>query len=437
MNHHSVHQAYDQCLEKMFALHRFGIKLGLSTIRAILKSLGDPQRAYPCIHVAGTNGKGSIAASLASILKAAGCRVGLFTSPHLVRFNERIQINLQPIANQRVVELFEAIANAHHGKREPTFFEFSTAMAFCEFAHQKCDWAVIETGMGGRLDATNLIRPRISIISNISLEHKAYLGDTLAQIAAEKGGIIKTRVPVVTGARQRQVLQVLEKIAGDKNAPLYRRGKEFRIRRLPGGRFDYLGIHHQWPGMTAGLIGPHQQDNAALVLAACEILQTRKVDLPPEAIRTGLEQARWPGRMEVVSTSPLVILDGAHNLDAARVLGEYLRRDLEGRRLTLVVGILDDKPYPAMLRCLVPPCSRVIITRPKINRALAPEKLAAVAKAMIADVTVISDVGQAVREAMAGAAATDVICVAGSLYVVGEAKAALERATPFQPAKMA
>jgi dihydrofolate synthase/folylpolyglutamate synthase len=437
MDNQRAHITYDQCIEKMFALHRFGIKLGLATIRAILKALGDPQRAYPCIHVAGTNGKGSIASSLASILKAAGFRVGLYTSPHLIRFNERIQINHEPIADQRVAELYEAVVKAHHGRREPTFFEFSTAMAFCEFAHQKCDWAVVETGMGGRLDATNLIRPRISVISNISLEHKAYLGQTLAQIAAEKGGIIKAKVPVVTGVRQRAVFKVLEKIAADKHAPIYRKGKEFRIRRLSDGRFDYFGIHHNWRDFLCGLIGPHQQDNAALVLAACEILQGRNVDLSLEAIRTGLEQARWPGRLEKVSTSPLVLLDGAHNLDAARVLGEYLGRELKDRKITLVVGILDDKPFAAMLKSLIPACSRVIITQPKINRALDPNKLAAVARSMIADVTVIADVGKALHKAMAEAEPADAVCVAGSLYVVGEARAALAQAHPSPSAKIA
>ena len=188
----------------MYGLRRFGIKMGLSTIRKILSGLGNPQNTYACIHVAGTNGKGSVASSLASILNQAGYKTGLYTSPHLVNFNERIQINSRPISNANVLASYKAISRVHHGDREPTFFEFATIMAFYEFASRKVDWAIIETGMGGRLDATNIILPRVSIITNISLEHRDYLGDTLEQISGEKAGIIKPRTPVITGIRQKK-----------------------------------------------------------------------------------------------------------------------------------------------------------------------------------------------------------------------------------------
>ena len=184
----------------MYGLRRFGIKLGLTTIRKILKELGNPQQGYACIHVAGTNGKGSVASSLASILCQSGYKTGLYTSPHLVRFNERIQVNNRPISNKDVVAAYEAVRQVNFGRREPTFFEFATAMALYEFGRQQVDWAVIETGMGGRLDATNVIQPELSIITNISLEHRDYLGDTLSRIASEKAGIIKRRKPVVTVA---------------------------------------------------------------------------------------------------------------------------------------------------------------------------------------------------------------------------------------------
>ena len=188
----------------MYGFQRFGIKLGLSTIKKILGGLGDPQDTFTCIHVAGTNGKGSVASSLATILRCSGYKTGLYTSPHLVRFNERIQVNNRPITNEKVVASYRAVNDAHFGKRNPTFFEFTTAMALFEFAAQKVDWAVIETGMGGRLDATNIINPALSIITNISLEHREYLGNTLAQIAVEKAGIIKNRTPLVTGIRQKK-----------------------------------------------------------------------------------------------------------------------------------------------------------------------------------------------------------------------------------------
>ncbi|MBW2513579.1 MAG: bifunctional folylpolyglutamate synthase/dihydrofolate synthase, partial [Deltaproteobacteria bacterium] len=208
----------------MYSLRRFGIKLGLSTIRGILKKLGNPHNHFGCIHVAGTNGKGSIASGIASILNAAGYRTGLYTSPHLISFNERIGIDGRHISNARVVAAYQAVKNVHHGSREPTFFEFATAMALYDFDREGIDWAVIETGMGGRLDATNIVRPAVSVISNLSLEHQDYLGGTLAQIAAEKGGIIKKGIPVVTGVRQPGALSVLNDIAAAKSAPVFRLG---------------------------------------------------------------------------------------------------------------------------------------------------------------------------------------------------------------------
>ena len=247
--------SYNSCLESMYGLRRFGIKMGLSTIKTILSGLGNPQNTYACIHVAGTNGKGSVASSLASILNQAGYKTGLYTSPHLVRFNERIQVNNRPISNRNVVASYNTIKKAHHGDREPTFFEFATIMAFYEFARQKVDWAIIETGMGGRLDATNIIRPRVSIITNISLEHRDYLGDTLEQISGEKAGIIKTRTPVITGIRQKKAIAVVKNKAAEKSAPLFRFGKDFKVRRNKSGTFSYQGIETNWKNLQTGLSG--------------------------------------------------------------------------------------------------------------------------------------------------------------------------------------
>ena len=418
---------YQNCLKSMYGLRRFGIRLGLSAIRKILAGLGNPQNAFACIHVAGTNGKGSVASALASILTRAGYKTGLYTSPHLMDFNERIQVNGRPISNNRVVDSYRAIKKVHSANREPTFFEFATVMAFHEFARQKVDWAIIETGMGGRLDATNIIRPRLSIITNISLEHRDYLGNTLSQISAEKAGIIKYRTPLVTGIRQKIALSVVEEKAAEKSAPLYRFGRDFRVRRNASGDFSYFGIGSTWHHMKTGLTGRHQVDNAALVLAACEVVSKRAPKLLPEHIRTGLVQNRWPGRLEVVSENPTIILDGAHNFIAARNLARFLSTQLSKRNITMVIGILDDKPYRAMLNCLLPTADRVILTRAKINRAMEPEQLEPVAKNLCPAVTIMPDVKQALKQAVKTAAPDDVICVAGSLYVVGEAKDALDR----------
>ncbi len=419
---------YNDCLEAMFSLRRFGIKLGLSTIRNILKGLGNPQNSFACIHVAGTNGKGSIASALSSILHLAGYRVGLYTSPHLVKFNERICINNQPVPDDNVVESYMAVKNVYSGGREPTFFEYSTAMAFNEFGRQKVDWAVIETGMGGRLDATNIIKPVLSRISNISVEHSMYLGNTIAQIAFEKAGIIKRSVPVVTGAKQKRAVSVIEEVAGKRSAPFYRFGDAFRVRRNKDGTFTYFGIDNTWRNLSTGLLGNYQVDNAALALASCEVLIKKEIaGISLEHIKRGLAQNRWPGRLEVVATSPLVLLDGAHNLIAARNLAKFLSNNMADRKITLVVGILDDKPYKAMLRSLLPVCSNIILTKAKIDRALPPEKLYPVASSVVKDVTIIPDVGKAVKHAVETASPRDVVCIAGSLYVVGEAKEALAK----------
>jgi len=418
--------SYHSCLKKMYGLRRFGIKLGLSTIKEILSGLRNPQNTYACVHVAGTNGKGSVASSLASILTQAGYKTGLYTSPHLVDFNERIQINNRPISNSNVVASYNSIRNARSGEREPTFFEFATVMAFFEFARQKVDWAVIETGMGGRLDATNIIRPRVSIITNISLEHREYLGNTLKQISGEKAGIIKPRTPVITGIRQKKALAVIENKAAEKSAPLFCLGKDFKVRRSAAGTFSYHGMEANWQGLQTGLAGSHQVDNAALVLAACEILIQNGEKLSLDIIKVGLIKNRWPGRLEIVSTEPRIILDGAHNFIAARNLARFLSAHFAGRNLTMVIGILDDKPYHAMLKCLLPTANRVILTRAKINRALEPEKLEALAKKMVPKVIINADVEQAINFAIDTSSPDDVICVAGSLYVVGEAKQALE-----------
>jgi len=372
----------------MYRLRRFGIILGLDTIRHILVGLKNPQDRFKTIHVAGTNGKGSISSALATILKLAGYKVGLYTSPHLVRFNERICINGAEISDENVVKAYQAVRKVHTGDREPTFFEFSTAMAFYEFGRQKVDWAVIETGMGGRMDATNIIMPEVSIISNISLEHQSYLGNTISEIAGEKAGIIKKNIPVITGVSQKAAISALNEAAEKNSAPLYLFRKDFRVRRNKDGSFHYFGIQNQWKTMRTALSGSYQVDNAALVLGASEILNQSGANLSEDIIRQGLSENRWAGRLEVVRTSPYVILDGAHNLDAAKHLAAFLSGQLSGKNITLVVGILDDKPYEAMMAALLPVCKKVIITQPDIDRAMPPKKLYDIAKLGVKRVTI-------------------------------------------------
>lgn len=417
----------------MYALRRFGIKLDLNVISGILKGLGHPQNHFKSVHIAGTNGKGSIAASLATILKHAGYRVGLFTSPHLVRFNERIQVNGHQITNDHLVDAYSAVTTAHQGPREATFFEITTAMALYEFARKKVDLAVIETGLGGRLDATNIILPLVTIISNISIEHRQYLGNTLAEIAAEKAGIIKSKIPVVTAVRQSKAIAVIEKTAAKRSAPCYRLGHAFRIRRGKKDRFSYYGLDAVWRDLKTNLAGDQQPENAALALAACELLTRRDIPVKETDIRQGLQKIHWPARLEIVSTDPFILFDGAHNLAAARKLALYLAKRLNNRRMTLVIGILDDKPYRAMLALLAPLADHLVITRASIDRALPPEKLAKTASKYVQKITVKPTVASALQYALETTDEGDAIVVAGSLYVVGEAMAYLNNDRPPDP----
>jgi dihydrofolate synthase/folylpolyglutamate synthase len=286
---------------------------------------------------------------------------------------------------------------------------------------------VIETGMGGRLDATNIINPDLCIITNISLEHREYLGDTLREIAAEKAGIVKTGVPVVTGVRQKEAASEIYAAAAKKGASVYRLGHDFRVQRRDTKTFTYRGIDAVWSGLQTSLAGDFQFDNVALTLAACEILAREKLALTETCIRAGLANTRWPGRLERISETPYILLDGAHNLMAARRLADYLTHHLAGRKIVLVVGILSDKPYRAMLKSLVPACRRVVVTRAKTSRALPPETLLPVIEEMTDQVRVVATVDEAVAHAVETAAADEAVCIAGSLYVVGEAKSALAR----------
>lgn len=424
---------YPECLEYMYGLRRFGIILSLETIEEILRRLGNPQDTFQSIHIAGTNGKGSIASTLDSILRASGKRIGLYTSPHLVRFNERIRINGEPISDQDVIASHEAVKKAVSGVREPTFFEYTTAMAFYYFALNGVDWGVIETGMGGRLDATNVITPVVSVISNVSLEHQAYLGKTLSQIAFEKSGIIKHEIPAVSGIRQPGALSVIQKIALEKGSPLFRLGKDFRFRRNRNSTFTYFGIKETWTDMKSSLIGDYQTENASLSLAACEVLNSTGVPLSLETIRTGMAQTRWPGRLEIVSKKPLVVLDGAHNLMAAKNLARFLLKNMKGRKITLVIGILNDKPFKKMLDLLIPTAHQVILTQAEIDRALPPEILLKEAGKSHSRIKVVKNVEEAFCYALQTTEPDDAICVAGSLYVVGEVKRAIEKNSSLLP----
>ncbi len=422
--------AYQECLDKIYKLGRFGIKLELDTILNILRFLNHPQKNYQVVHVAGTNGKGSTATYIAAILRQAGFKTGLYTSPHLIRFNERIMVNEDPISDEDVVKAYEAVNAVDIGKRKATFFEIATAMGFYHFSQKDVDWAVIETGMGGRFDATNIVLPKISVITNLSIEHTEYLGSTIQALAREKGGIIKENTPLVTAVSQPSGIAVLKKLAKEKSAPVYEFKKDFSIKKDPRKpTYTYKGIGQTFKSLTKPLPGDHQRENLSLALAACEIIfkqlnpSDRRHRLSMDIVTKGLESARWPGRLEHIRKNPLVILDGAHNLHASQVLKKHLSATLDGKKLTLVVGILDDKPHEKMLENLVACADRVIITKARIDRSLPPETLQkTIQKLSNVPVSIIENVGEAVTHAVETTDKKDAVCIAGSLYVAGEAK---------------
>ncbi|MBC8438853.1 MAG: bifunctional folylpolyglutamate synthase/dihydrofolate synthase [Deltaproteobacteria bacterium] len=426
--------AYQKCLDKIYKLGRFGIKLELDTILNILKILNNPQKNYRLVHVAGTNGKGSTATYIASILQKAGFKTGLYTSPHLVKFNERISINGKQISNDQIVAVYEAVHAADIGKRKATFFEIATAMGFYHFSKENVDWAVIETGMGGRFDATNVINPQVSVITNLSIEHTEYLGNTIKDLAKEKGGIIKQSTPVVIGISQPSGLVVIKQLAKEKSSDLFIYKKDFSTRKNPNqNTYTYTGLNKNFHRLIKPLPGDHQKENLSLALAACELIfeklkmTDKKYNFNETLVQEGLLLAKWPGRLEYVRQNPLVIIDGAHNLMAARMLGKYLSSTLKNRRLTLVIGILDDKPYEKMLKSLVPCAQHIIITKAKINRSLDPSVLKEAAQRFTTcPVTIIEDVKEAVTHAIETSNAEDAICIAGSLYVAGEAREKFE-----------
>lgn len=415
-------------IDYLYSLEKHGIKPGLERASALLSALGNPQDSFRSIHVAGTNGKGSVSSMTASVLKEAGFRTGLYTSPHLVKFNERITVSGKTISGNELIEAAREVKTASKkaGLSDVTFFEFTTAMAFLHFRKKKAEFAVIETGMGGRLDATNLIIPMVSVITNIALDHTAWLGSTIKEIAAEKAGIIKPGAPVVTGVAQRTALSVIKAAAKKASAPLYIMGKDFHAEGECAS-FSYSGLSGGLTGVKLTLSGAHQVGNAALALAAIEILRAQGVSITERAIRKGLREAAWPGRFEILSRRPLVVLDGAHNPDGAASLKNALS-SLKKKRLILVIGIMSDKDMDGILKELVPASDLVIATRPKGERSATLSVLMQAASRYGKPVAGIEAVKDACKKALSLASTTDCVCVSGSLFTVGEAREYLLRA---------
>ena len=371
-------KSYQKALDDLYALNRHGIKLGLDPTREVLRRLGNPHHRFVSFHIGGTNGKGSSAVQVATVLQAAGYRVGLYTSPHLSEFGERIRVQGVNIPAARVVELTHQIQVLAGATLSLTFFEFTTAMAFQYFSKEHIDVGVIEVGLGGRFDATNVLDPLGVLITNIASDHEQYLGNTLASIAYEKAGIVKKGGTVVLGPMPDSPRQVIESFTQEQRAHPYRWDKEFFITKEIEQKFGYQGSHWSFPGLSCSLNGDHQILNAACAVALLEVGALKGLKVSESAIRRGLATVHWEGRLETVSHAPPIVLDGAHNAASAQVLFSYLAKKLQTlshARLILVVGMMKDKDHRAFLEVLSPLADYLIFTSASLPRAASPRAL--------------------------------------------------------------
>lgn len=427
-------------LERLFARRRLGIKPGLDSVQRLLEVLDHPEARLAAVHVAGTNGKGSVCAMLASILAAAGCRTGCFTSPHLVRFNERFRVDGEMVDDATLATLMDRVEQAaetveQSGAPPVTFFECAAVMAFEHFRMRGVSLAVLETGMGGRLDATNVVTPAVAVITRIAMDHAAYLGDDIATIAGEKGGIIKPGRPVVIGAMPDEARNALVQIAHRCGAPLRDASASVGIDLvdcgLDGMRVKIETASTSLSRVHVPLVGEHQLENIALAVAVCEVLRD-DVQLPvaDEAVRDGLRSVHWSGRLQVLDKAPPLLVDGAHNPDAARALARSLRRLLGKRPIGMILGMCEDKHIRATLRELGVLKPRLWTVALENARGLPADELCGLARSAGLHAVPIEALPAAVTEAMEWARQEGgAVCVAGSLFLVGEVLAAREAGT--------
>ncbi len=420
--------SYDNIIDYLYSLQSVGIKLGLDNIRQLLERLGEPHMDLRSIHIAGTNGKGSTAAMAASMLQSAGERVGLFTSPHLLSFTERIRVSGKEVTEAEVVELAQKVRDAAQGLN-PTFFEVVTAMAFVHFREQKAGWAVVETGLGGRLDSTNVISPEVSVITPISMDHMEFLGTTLEEVAAEKAGIIKNGVPVVSAPQAPEVLAVLISTAARHDAELSLLGEDFTFQlknaTTSGVSLTYTDDELRLPDIEVPLAGEYQAANAAVAVRAFSLaMKDLKKEAVARAARQGAKRLKWPGRLELVAHDPPVYVDGAHNPAASSALaGELLMRPVAPPEKTvLVIGVMKDKDVKGLVRPLLALAGEIICTAPAYGRATSAGELAAVVASLGHEGRAVTGVKRALDEARATG---KTVLVTGSFYTAGEALEAL------------
>ena len=417
--------------EYLFALEERGIKFGLANIRYLLDTVDNPQLKYLTVHVAGTNGKGSVVAFVSSVLRKAGFKVGRYTSPHLIDFSERIVVDEVPISDSELdtlirqfIPVAERMAQIE-GLERPTYFEFGTAIAFQHFSEKRVDFAVVETGLGGRLDSTNVLQPEVIAITSIDMDHAQYLGDSIPQIAFEKAGIIKQGVLVVTAARDPEAIEVIGTKCRETGSRLFVHGVDFNHTiepaEFPFQKMDFTSSFGSLDGLAVPLAGAYQGENAAVSAMMCQILSKPFPQITEQTIRDGFAATRWPCRLELVRKEPPTIIDGGHNPAAALRVRDELKSLFPGKQIVLILAVSGDKDAEGIVSALAPVTSKIIVTRYSLPRSMSAENLCEIARRFSDNCVLEPNLERAIARADAEATENTVILIAGSLYLAGEA----------------
>lgn len=430
---------YSEALSYIHNTYKFGSKLGLENIKDLLELMGNPHKDLRFIHVAGTNGKGSTSSFINSILIEEGYNVGLFTSPYIEEFTERIRINGNNIPKEDLAEVTEIVKSKvevmlSHGKQHPTEFEIVTAIALLYYKIKEVDYVVLEVGLGGRLDSTNVIENTlVSVITPIALDHTEYLGDSLDKIAYEKAGIIKRNSCVVAHPQDKEAMKVIETIVCERESIL----TIAPIDTITVKKYDEFGINfdvklegEECSDYSIGLLGKHQANNATVALTAIVALKKyHKINVSDSSIRNGLKRAKWPGRLEVLKRNPTLLIDGAHNSHGARALKRSIKEIFNYDRLIAVIGVLGDKDVDGILSEVIPLCDKVIITRPNNPRAIPLDKLKEKIEALGREVLSYQDISEAIDKSLEISDKGDLVLYCGSLYMIGDVRSKLTKMT--------
>ncbi|HOM02249.1 MAG TPA: folylpolyglutamate synthase/dihydrofolate synthase family protein [Acetivibrio sp.] len=422
---------YEQALEYIHGTYKFGIKLGLDNIRKLLELMGNPHKKLKYVHVAGTNGKGSTVAFISSILKESGYKVGIYTSPYIERFTERIRVGNDEISKEDLARITGFVKEkvelmVLRGSNHPTEFEIVTAVAFQYFYEKACDIVVLEVGLGGRFDSTNIIdAPLAAVITTISYDHMAQLGNTLDKIAFEKAGIIKKGTDVVLYPQSQEADRVFEDVCRKKDACLHKvsfESLEIKSFFIEGQEFDY----GRFKSLKIGLLGEHQVKNAVVALKTSLILAKKGLSkICESSIRKGLANAKWPGRLEILKKEPIFLIDGAHNAEGAQTLSKFLKTYFPYKKIVFIIGILGDKDYGKMIEECAPLAEHVIAVTPNSDRALPAEILAQSLEGYCKNVYISDAIVNAVDKSFEITPKDGLICAFGSLYYIGEVRSIL------------